>query len=124
MSDSEQRGRINALEVRLASLEAQIGYLSARTEKAQGKSENLLERVARLEERLARLPNKEQVVKIALGVAAAVTAIITFQGAIRKFLGFLAPPADVRHSIISSLDSMKSGRFGAADLVAKSFHRD
>ena len=84
-------GRVSAVESRAATLEAQVSYLSTRMDRVEGKLDTLSDRVTRLEERLAHLPTKEQVVKIALGALAAVTAIIAFQTKIQSFLG-LGPP--------------------------------
>lgn len=83
-------GRLSAVESRAATLEAQVSYLATRTDRAEGKLDSVSERVTRLEERIAQLPSKEQVVKIGLGVIAAVSAVIAFQGKIQSLLG-LAP---------------------------------
>ena len=71
----------------MAILEAQNGYLSARVDRAESKLDTLSERVTRAEERIAHLPTKEQVVKIALGVLAALTALLVFQTRLKAFLG-------------------------------------
>ena len=88
MSSPETSSRISALESRLASLETQASYLSSRIDRAEGKIDIFSERITRIEERVAHLPTKELVVKIALGTIAALGSILTFQGQIKKLLGF------------------------------------
>jgi len=87
MTDISESGRIGAIESRVAILEAQTTFSTGRLDRAEGKLDTFSERITRLEERIAHLPTKEQVIKIALGMLAAITAIIALQGKIQTLLG-------------------------------------
>lgn len=88
MSGTFNEGRLSSIESKAAVVETRLGYVEARVEKTGGKIEGISERLARLEEKVNHLPTKEQVVKIALGTIAALTAVLVFQTKIQGLLGF------------------------------------
>lgn len=87
MTGASNEGRISSIESKTAVVETRIGYVEARSERTDEKMGGISERLARLEERINHLPTKEQVVKIALGTVAALTAALVFQAKIQAFLG-------------------------------------
>lgn len=87
MSGGMQDGRMRSLETRSAIVETLLDYVEGRVGKAETRNDSIGERLTRLEEKISHLPTKEQVVKIALGTLAMLTAIIVFQAKIQALIG-------------------------------------
>ena len=83
--------RLNSVENRIASLEVQVGYIGSRAERSENKLDPISERLTRLEERVAHLPSKEFIWTTAGLVIGLATAIVTLQGKVQAWLGFLPP---------------------------------
>ena len=87
MVGGAQDGRLSNAENKIAVVETRLGYIESRVEVSGTKTDLLFERLTRLEEKVSHLPTKEQVVKIALGTLATLTAIIVFQSKIQALIG-------------------------------------